>query len=194
MEVGGAAALFGVCLFTGLGIPFPEEVPLLVAGWELRQGRLALVPALGAAFVALFLRDVAAFALGRLLRQGTRARWLRRVVESSKGRWAQARVDEMGRGVLVLARFAAGFRVPLLMAAGMSSVQWRFMLVLEAPGLLLTIPLTLWLGWRYGPMASSALDMAMSHRWASLGVLALAVALTWGAVRAWSGRKDPTRC
>ena len=182
-EIGGPAALFSVCLFTGMGLPFPEEVPLLVAGWEMREGHLAVLPSFGAAFVALYLRDVAAFLLGRLIRSGSRIRWVQRFSQSPKGLRIQGVVDRFGDSVLYVARFAAGFRVPLVVAAGMSTASWRRMLLLEGPGLLLTIPTTLWLGWRYGDAAVGAFQVMLQHQKLVLGGVVIVAMIGVGIAR-----------
>lgn len=185
--VSGPVALFFACLFSGLGIPLPEDIPLLVAGWQLRQGNLALPGSLVAAFAGVLARDFVAFNLGRWARRGSRCRWLRAYTTGPRFEGARRMAHRWGGAVLLGARLLAGFRVPLYFAAGFGGVQRRWFWGVEIPGLAVMVPCTLWLGWWLGESARQTVMRVVEEGrtgvlWV-LGALAAVAVVAW--LRAW---------
>jgi membrane protein DedA with SNARE-associated domain len=183
----GALALFLACLVSGLLVPLPEDVALLVAGWEVGGGRLSLPAALLAGFVGTLGRDMIAFGLGALV--GPRLERLprvRRLVGEARLARAHAVFERHGSRTLFLTRFAVGLRAPLYFVGGSLGFSARRFLVVDAVGLLLTVPLTLWLGHRFGEDAAAGLRAALGHQ-----RLVVAIALVLGAAWwAWRVRKS----
>lgn len=180
----GPAAVFLACALSGLGIPLPDDFPLLVAGWEIRTGAVPAGPTVAAAFAGVFLRDLTAFSIGWWLRRLGQHPRLARVRASRRMRRVELLVERFGHRSLWFARYAVGLRVPLFIAAGLSGDSYRRMLAIDVPGLVLTVPLTLWLGWRYGPAAVDWLTRHLTVR----PVFAAGVLLVTLALLLWAWR------
>ena len=80
-EVWSAPTLFLACLVSGILVPVPEDVALLVAGWQMHEGGLPVVSGALAGFFGTFARDTLAFSAGRMALAGIHrttflARWL----------------------------------------------------------------------------------------------------------------------
>jgi len=143
----GAAGVFLLC---GLGLPLPEEIVLLAAGYvcaklpdNLDLG-LMMVWCAG----AILAGDLLPYVLGRVF--GTRllrVRWMRILVTKRRlamfDRWFRRRGDL----VILIARFVAGLRVVAFFTAGAMKMPWRRFLVLDGLGILLIVPLLTWLGY-----------------------------------------------
>lgn len=176
-----AAALFVGCALSGILVPLPEEVPLVVGGMAVARGELTLAAALLAGAAGTLLRDALAYALGRLAGPRLEA-WLRRRFGARMTRAIAAYEvrDAHQRDRLVFAtRFAPGVRGPLYVVAGLLRVPARRFLAIDGVGLAVTTPLTLWLGMRWGAPALDLLHAALGHQRAVLGgLVAVAVVVT----------------
>jgi len=188
----GPAAIFLACAISGLGWPVPDDFPLLVAGWQIQAGEIPLWPTSIAAFAGVFLRDLVAFSIGYWIRRighHPRLSFLRR---SPRFRQVERIVERFGHRAIWFARFAIGLRVPLYVAAGLAGDSYKRMLAINVPGLLLTVPLTIWLGWRYGEASVTWLVRHLTERpiFSSVVVLVTLALLysAWKLARSARGR------
>lgn len=163
--------LFLYCLGCGIVIPLPEDLILLIAGWSILQGQLEFMPALIAATFGILGRDSLMFWAGRyaevlLERWPYTQRWL----QSKRMDRARHLYENYGIRMLILTRFAVGMRPPLYVMAGMLSHRPSIFLLTDLLGLLITTPLTLWLGWCYGETAVALVESALGHTRLLLGI------------------------
>ena len=185
---GGPLALFVACLVSGLLVPLPEDVALLVAGWEIRKGALDPIAAGLAGLMGVLGRDVIAFSLGRVL--GPRIEglpWVRRILGEHRLERSHALWERWGARMLFLTRFAVGMRAPLYFVGGALGYPASRFVGLDLAGLVLTVPLTLWAGWRFGPGAAEALTSALAHQRVLLALLVVSC-LGWLLLR--MGRRE----
>ncbi|MES2641551.1 MAG: DedA family protein [Myxococcota bacterium] len=183
MSASEPLALFVACLVSGLLVPLPEDVALLVAGWQVNVSELSLSAALLAGFAGTLGRDLIAFGLGALV--GPRLERLprvRRVLGEARLARAHALFEQKGNRMLFLTRFAVGLRAPLYFVGGSLAFPVRRFLLLDALGLVLTVPVTLWLGHTFGEGAASALEVALAHQRVVLGCVVIA-GLSWWLVQ-----------
>lgn len=165
MSAGEPLALFLACLVSGILIPLPEDVALLVAGWQMNAGQLSLSAAFLAGFAGTLGRDLIAFGLGALV--GPRLERLplvRRFLGEARLARAHAMFEREGRRMLFFTRFAIGLRAPLYFVGGSLAFPMRRFLLLDALGLCVTVPLTLWLGHTFGEKAAAGLKVALAHQ------------------------------
>ncbi len=189
-SVAGYPGLLGFCAVSGILIPLPEDFPLVYAGVQIGEGRFAWVPTLTAAVVGVGLRDVAAYGLGRLagdwlLESTAAARWLGR----GRIERAEAMVRRRGALAVLFGRFLIGFRAPIFAVAGASRVPFRQFLMWDAAGLLVAVPLVVWLGWFFGEPINAVVFYAMA-RARELVVLSVVAALVWAW---WAMKTSPGR-
>lgn len=175
-EVWSAPALFLACLVSGILVPVPEDVALLVAGWQMHEGSLPVATGALAGFLGTFARDALAFGAGRLALAGvTHTAFLARWMDTPRLTRMRQSLERRGDPVLFLTRFAIGFRSVLYFAGGSTGRPFRRFMLLDGLGLLLTTPLLLGLGWAFGPQAEATVRMALSHQRVVQGVLVTAV-------------------
>jgi membrane protein DedA with SNARE-associated domain len=175
-------SLLIACLASGTVVPVPEDVALLVAGHAVAQGHLGYAAAFGAGFAGTLARDGLAYAAGRAVAPHLESRWLRRVAGSRRVARARALLARHGDRMVFATRFAVGLRAPLYFASGLMGFPVARFVVLDLVGLLLTVPLALWLGGWAGPPAAEAVRAALSHQRLLVGGLAIA-GLSWLYVR-----------
>ena len=65
LEAGGYFVLFGLLFACGLGLPLPEDIPLLLGGYFVANGRMHLVIACVLAWLGIIGGDCVLYSLGR---------------------------------------------------------------------------------------------------------------------------------
>jgi membrane protein DedA with SNARE-associated domain len=129
------ASYLGIVFFlflTGMGLPVPEEVPVILAGVLAANGTLEPWLALASCVFGALVSDCILYAVGRHFGRGLIQRhpwWIRFVTPQR-----EAQVEEMfrrhGLKVFFLARFLVLLRSPLLLVAGIMRVSFtRFFLI-----------------------------------------------------------------
>lgn len=175
----GPFALFLACAASGLVMPVPEDVAILVAGWQVEQGTLAPLPAFAAALTGTLTRDTLAFLVGRVVADRlAESRFARRFGLGRVLRLRERMAERAARAVF-WARFAIGVRSILYFVGGTLDISFRRFLVLDLLGLLITTPLLLGLGGRYGTAATAWLTGALVHQQALLGTLTFLGVAAW---------------
>ncbi len=164
----------------------PEDVPLIYAGMRLDSGEWMWIPTLLAAVLGVFIRDMAAFGVGRRLGEhalvGHRvATWVGvEKIERSKRLF-----DRYDVGAIFFGRLFIGFRTPIFMVAGALGVPTRRFAVWNFAGLVVTVPLMIIVGYVIGePIAELVLHL--SKRGREVGVFLI---LAVGAWLLWTRHK-----
>src|SRR5689334_10892060 len=65
IEVGGYIALFGLLFACGLGLPLPEDIPLMIAGALVAKGQMHLLGAGIAAWCGIIGGDIMLYHFGK---------------------------------------------------------------------------------------------------------------------------------
>jgi membrane protein DedA with SNARE-associated domain len=184
------AAVFGLLVAGGVGVPVPEELVQLTAGYLARRGVVAFLPAAAAAWLGLVLGDALLFRLARgrgpaLLASPRLARLLtpsrRAAIERHFARHAFLTV--------VAGRHLSVLRLPIFALAGASGVSTRTFVLADALSALASVPLVLGLGWLF---AGSIEDLRRDLRWLE-HALALLAAGGFAAWALWQRRRPPAR-
>lgn len=144
----GIALVFFLC---GIGFPLPEELVLIAGGYVCatfpEKASLHWMMLWSAGSILTF--DLVPFVLGRTFgARILRIRWMRLVVTRKRladfDRWFRRRGDL----VIFFARFLAGIRVIAFFTAGVMKMRWRRFLLLDGLGIVIIVPLMVWLGHR----------------------------------------------
>ena len=144
------AAIFGLLLAGGVGVPVPEELVQLTAGYLARRGVLQFVPALVVAWAGLVGGDYLLFRLGRKL--GPRvleSAHVRRVLTPSRRAFIDRHFSRHAVLTIMAARHASGFRLPVFAMAGASGVRGATFLLADGISAMLSVPVVVALGWYF---------------------------------------------
>jgi len=195
-------AIFGLLVVGGLGVPVPEELVQLTAGYLARQGVLSLVPAVVTTWAGLVVGDYLLFRLGR--RHGPallRTRHVARVLTPARLAFIERHFARHSVLTIMAARHASGFRLPVFALAGASRVGSVTFLLADGLSALISVPLVVGLGWYF---AGHIQELKKDLHEIELGVAALAAlaAVAWVVLTrrrerrrardAEAGRDDPT--
>ncbi|MEY4829273.1 MAG: hypothetical protein RLZZ562_1069 [Planctomycetota bacterium] len=144
----GVALVFAIC---AIGLPLPEEIVLMAAGYVCAKfpdtAKLQWMMFWSTASLLSF--DLVPYLLGRVFgARLLRIRWLRVVVTRRRladfDRWFRKRGDL----VIFFARFLAGIRTIAFFTAGVMKMPVRRFLLLDGLGIVIIVPLFVWLGFR----------------------------------------------
>ena len=168
---------FLVLLLCGLGLPLPEEVTLIGSGVLLHLGEVSFVPISVVCGVAILLGDSVPFWLGR--RYGMNAlhvKWVARIVHPERFTRLRTRFEEHGVWATFACRFFAGIRIPGYFVAGTMGMRYSRFLLLDALGVLITVPLSIYLGKVFGGSVDR-LEKTVGNMHLILAFLALSLVL-----------------
>lgn len=173
---------FLLLLACGLGLPpWSEELVLLATGYFVAEGHLGFLAAIGWCGAGILAGDSALFWAGRLAGESV-ARWpiLRRALRPARRRKFNAQFFKYGTRAVFLARFLPGVRMLAYLVAGNLGMPWWKFLLLDGLGALLTVPVSVWLGWKF----ASNLELVMEWvRRLEIPLILLALLAAWWAVR-----------
>jgi membrane protein DedA with SNARE-associated domain len=144
------AALFGLLVAGGVGVPVPEELIQLTAGYLARQGVLSFVPAVAVTWLGLVVGDYLLFRLGR--RHGPAllgSRHVARLLTPARRAFIERHFARHSVLTIMAARHASGFRLPVFALAGASGVRSVTFLLADGVSALVSVPLVVGLGWYF---------------------------------------------
>jgi membrane protein DedA with SNARE-associated domain len=189
----GHLAVFAFLVLGGLGVPVPEELLQLTAGYLAHRGVLHFWPTVAAAWTGIVLGDALFFVVARS--QGPRLLESRKVAWLlTPGRRAFLERHFARHAVLTIlvARHASAFRLPTYALAAVHGVRLVTFVVADGVSALVSVPLVVWVGWFF----ASHIEAVKHHVHqaellvALLGGLLLA---SWWGLRAWLARRAARR-
>jgi len=140
---------FFILLILGtLGLPFPEDAILLLAGFLVANRTIQVIPAFLAIYSGLLITDLLLFSFGK--RYGKRIvenRCFLRIASSQRLQNLEEKLKKWGVLVIFLGRQLLILRGQVLLAAGAMRMSLKTFLLADAPSALITI--TLWGGLGY---------------------------------------------
>jgi membrane protein DedA with SNARE-associated domain len=134
IEAGGYAALFGVLFACGLGLPVPEDLPLLAAGAFIAHGKLHLWLVAIAAWCGIIGGDIMLYSLGKKFGlEITKLPFVGKHLTEKRIKRVEKMFEDYGVGVVAVGRLFAGIRGAMVVAAG--AIRFNFVKFIIADGL-----------------------------------------------------------
>ncbi|MCY1078212.1 DedA family protein [Archangium lansingense] len=170
------AAVFGILVACGLGVPLPEDISLILGGFLAHKGAANLSVMMLVGFLGILVGDSLIFYAGRRLGS--------QVGRSPTGFFGKfitpekrARVEGLfalhGQKIVMIARFMPGVRAVTYFSAGSAGMSyWRF-LFWDGLAALLSAPFFVWLGFHFGDKLDYAIDRMKEGQLVVFGALAV---------------------
>lgn len=181
------AAVFGVLLLCGLGLPVPEEITLIAAGVAVFEGRAELVPMICVTVVGILAGDCVLLYWGR--RYGPallEKKIFRKLLHADRMAKVRRQFELHGSKAVFFARFFAGIRPCAYFTAGTLGMRFRTFVLLDLVGALLSAPISVWLGCRFGAEIEQLLTWVREGE--RLLFLALVIVLAVVFTRHWRSK------
>ena len=123
-------AIFGVLLLTGFGLPLPEDIPLIIAGYLAGTGAADPWIMFPGVFIMILGSDMIVYSLGR--RYGhhvPRLPVLRRFLTDARLARTERKLHQHGGKFIFMARFLPGLRTASFFTSGTFKIPvWKFLL------------------------------------------------------------------
>jgi len=164
-------------LLGSVGVPIPEEMPIVAAGILSHEGLARWWLALPVCVLGVLAGDVVLYWAGR--RWGERLlRWrvVRYVLTRARADWLKAAYREHAMKTVAMARHVTGLRAAAFLTAGIARVPfWKFILA-DAAAAAVTVPLAFGLAYFFTHQINAILaDVHRVERWLALaGLVAVA--------------------
>jgi membrane protein DedA with SNARE-associated domain len=182
--------IFAMLLVGSLGLPIPEEMPIIGAAVLTHQGVIRWWLALPVCVLGVLSGDMVLYWVGR--RWGERVlgwRMVRPVLTAEREQWLCAAYRRHAMKTVATVRHVMGLRAAAFLLAGSARVPfWKFA-VADAAAALVGVPLLFGLAYFFTDQVQAVVaDVHRAERWLVLaGLLALATMLGVGAWR-WRRR------
>ena len=187
--------ILAALLLGSLGVPIPEEMPIVAAGILSHEGLARWWLALPVCVLGVLAGDVVLYWAGR--RWGERLlgwRVVRHVLTRARAEWLEAAYREHAMKTVAMARHVTGLRAAAFLTAGIARVPfWKFILA-DAAAAAVTVPLAFGLAYFFTHQINAILaDVHRVERWLALaGLVVVASGLVVYAAR-WNRRVPKTR-
>lgn len=156
------AAVLGVLIACGLGLPLPEDITLLSGGYlcHMQKAHLPLMMVVG--FVGILAGDSIIYGFGRRFgksKAGSRPTgFFARIVTPEKRARVQALFAKHGPKVVMIARFLPGVRAVTYFTAGSAGMRYRWFILFDGLAALVSAPAFVFLGWKFGDQMDLVLE------------------------------------
>jgi len=187
--------IFAVLVLGSLGVPIPEEMPIIAAAVLSHEGVVRWWLALPVCLLGVLSGDMVLYWVGRHWGANILTwRVVRLVLTPQRAQWLQAAYRRHALKTLVTARHVTGVRAAAFLTAGMARVPfWKFV-VADAGAAALGVPFLFGLAYFFTEeITAIAADVHRMERWLALaGLLVLAALLVVGVWR-WKRRLGTER-
>ncbi len=147
---------FLVLLLCGLGLPIPEDVILIAAGFLSAREGIPIYAVAGLMYLGILLGDSVIFFLGskigfRLLKTRFGSRFIGQAAVDR----ASTYLARWGTPLLFAARFMPGLRAPIYFTSGALGFRYFSFLLTDALAAIISAPVFVWIGhWGYRRFAN----------------------------------------
>jgi membrane protein DedA with SNARE-associated domain len=172
-----AYVIFFVLVACGLGLPVPEDIPLIALGFLWHSQSIGLATALGVGFGGVLIGDSLLYFLGRWIGPTLfRHKLLLKVMSPRKINRTKARFRRYGLWVVFFGRFMMGLRAVVFFTAGATRIPFHKYLWVDFLAALVSIPVWIGLGRVFGEEIDHLLLMIKQGKtiaiWIVLGIIA----------------------
>ncbi|HWE95018.1 MAG TPA: DedA family protein [Tepidisphaeraceae bacterium] len=147
---GGGAALFLVLFACGLGLPLPEDIPLITAGFLIYEGRLNFALAAFCAWCGIIGGDCMLYLLGRKFGHDvSKIPFIGRHVDNKRMARVEKWFERWGVWVVAIGRMFAGVRGAMVVVAGATRFAFFKFLIADGLAAIVSGGLFLFLGYKF---------------------------------------------
>lgn len=174
------AAVFGILLLCGFGLPLPEDVSLILGGFLAYQGAVSLYPMMAVCFLGIVIGDSTIFAAGRRVGRNHKPGGLiARFITPEKLAQVEKLFAERGERIVMVARFLPGVRAAVFFTAGASGIRYGRFILFDGLAALLSAPMFVFCGYHFGGEIESFIQTARRAQGAVFVIVACILLASW---------------
>jgi membrane protein DedA with SNARE-associated domain len=177
---GGYFVLFGLLFACGLGLPLPEDIPLIAAGALIANGKMNLLIAAITAWCGIIGGDCVLYTMGRKFGlEITRVPFIGSHLTKARIERVKLLFDKYGTGVVFLGRMFAGIRGAMVVAAGAIQFNFATFIVADGLGAVVSGGFFMFVGHWLGKNLSEEKIVRFKHFFIAGGLIAALVFVGW---------------
>jgi len=143
--------LFLILFISGLGLPIPEEITLLTAGFLVHLQIIHFYPTVITIFIGVLIGDLALYSIGRKWGQGMLSHgYMHKFFSESRLEKVHQFFRKHGNKTIFIARFISGFRVAAFLTAGSIGMKPGKVVLYDFFACLVYVPLLMALAYYFG--------------------------------------------
>src|ERR1043165_6614660 len=192
--VGAYLWLFTILLLCGFGLPIPEDISLIAAGYLSWRGKQGFPPAVNVhvafavCFAAVLAGDTIAFFFGR--------RYGRRVLASNLARRyftprrqlrTRAYFRKFGSKVILVGRFTPGLRFTIFFTAGTLHVRAATFFIYDFVAAAFSVPVLVYVAYFFGEQIDDVITYTRNAEHGILILIVIAAGIV--GIKLWRRRK-----
>jgi membrane protein DedA with SNARE-associated domain len=159
--LGAYAWLAGILLLCGLGLPIPEDISLIAAGYFSWRGVLNVHKAFLVCFAAVVVGDSLAFFMGRFFGRRVLASELaKRYFTPRRQLRVRAYFRKFGSKVVLVGRFTPGLRFTIFFTGGTLHLRPSVFFVYDFMAAAFSVPVLVYSAWFFGGQIDSVISYA----------------------------------
>ena len=184
--------IFAVLTLCGIGLPVPEEVTFVAAGYLIYAGYARFWPTVIVGYLGIITGDLLAYHIGKRYGERLYSMWpFRYILTPYRLARVRAHFDRHGSKTVFLAGFAMGFRVAAFFVSGSMRVNLGVFILMDTLRVLITMPVSVWAGDYFGANIDDAWMFLGELRWYVLAFVAAMAAFF--VVRHYARKKIAAR-
>jgi membrane protein DedA with SNARE-associated domain len=177
-----------ILLLCGLGLPIPEDISLIAAGYFSYKGVLDVNTAFAVCFAAVLAGDTMAFFLGRFFgRRVLASPFARRYFTHRRQLRVRAYFRKFGSKVVLIGRFTPGFRFTIFFTAGTLHLRPSVFLIYDFSAAAFSVPVLVYSAWYFGGQIDRVVKYTRQTEHGILIVIAVAGVVL--LLKAWRRRR-----
>ena len=144
----GLIACFFSLILTPFGLPVPEEISLLAAGFIVKKQSSSLLVGWIVGFLGVTLGDVISWTMGRIVGLEPKG-FVSKLIGQEQIRDIEQFYRKWGDWAIVIARQIPGMRFPTFFFAGASAISLTRFYIIDGLAALITVNFFYWLGYAF---------------------------------------------
>jgi membrane protein DedA with SNARE-associated domain len=159
-QAGGYFMLFALLFCCGLGLPLPEDIPLLLGGYFIALGKMHIVTVAIVAWCGIIGGDCVLYWLARKYGMNiTKVRMIGTHVTKERILWAEQKFERHGVWVVAVCRMIAGVRGAMVIAAGVLRFNFAKFIIADGAAAVVSGGIFVYLGYFAGIVFGSVDEM-----------------------------------
>lgn len=145
------AGLIATLVLCGLGLPIPEEVTFLAAGYAGAKHDANIIALCACGLIGIMLGDSIPYFVGKHYGMSFLSHaWITKLVKPRHVEATQVFFAKRGSKAILIARFLAGLRMPTFFMAGAMGVPFLTFFFWDLLGALVSCPVSIWVAYTFG--------------------------------------------
>lgn len=170
--------VFGILLACGLGLPIPEDITLIAAGYLAYAGNANVLWMILVGMFGVLFGDSLIFYLGARFGRRLTKKWIfHKLLPDDRLEMVRQQFHKRGDKILFAARFMPGLRAPVFFSAGTLHVPYRRFLAYNGGAALLSVPAIVWSAYYFGHEIDEVVKLVKRVEHGILLLIGLGVAL-----------------